>query len=143
MKDRIELALLLADGAAADRLGVFALLTLGIVESLANGALGTNDAVRILFHADNGRSVRKMLRDRTADEITSRGVHLPDFFDALPEDGGAARVPARTRRPADALPAAVGSEAGGGVTGRRGELSGRSCRVDFAQSCPHRIGRSQ
>jgi hypothetical protein len=65
---------------------IFALFNLGIVESLANGLLSAADAVRLFFHADNCLFVRKQLRDKTVDEIMSRGVQLPDLFQALPPD---------------------------------------------------------
>jgi hypothetical protein len=87
MRDSIDLSQLLA-GIADDaprRLGVFALLGLGIVESLANGALSSADAVRVFFGAQNCLYVRKKLRDDLADEIMSHGVQLPDLFEALSE----------------------------------------------------------
>jgi hypothetical protein len=65
---------------------LFALLNLGIVESLANGLMSAADAPRLFYHADNCLFVRKRLRDKTADEIMSRGVQLPDLFEALPAD---------------------------------------------------------
>lgn len=63
---------------------LFALLHLGIIESLANGLMSAEDAPRLFYHADNCLFVRKRLRDKTADEIMSRGVQLPDLFEALP-----------------------------------------------------------
>jgi len=68
----------------ADRLGVFALLGLGVAESLTSGLLSASDSVRSFFHADNCLFVRKRLRNKLADEIMSRGTQLPDIFDALP-----------------------------------------------------------
>jgi len=62
----------------------FALVCLGAVESLLNGAISSNDSIRIIFHAHNCQFVRTSLGDDTADEIMSRGVQLPDVFDALP-----------------------------------------------------------
>ena len=87
MKDNIDLSALLAgvDGGAARRLSLFALLGLGMVESLANGALSTADAVRVFFNAQNCLYVRKKLRDKVADEVMSHGVQLHDLFEALPE----------------------------------------------------------
>ncbi|HZF37568.1 MAG TPA: hypothetical protein VE715_01985, partial [Blastocatellia bacterium] len=66
------------------QLALFALLNLGLVESLASGSISAADAVRIFFHAENCLFVRQRLRDRTADEVMSRGTQLPDLFDALP-----------------------------------------------------------
>lgn len=53
MKDSIELSGLLtsAENDAARQLGVFALLGLGMVESLASGALSTDEAVNVFFNA--------------------------------------------------------------------------------------------
>jgi hypothetical protein len=65
---------------------LFALLNLGILESLANGIMGAAEAPRLFYHADNCLFVRKRLRDKTADEIMSRGVQLPDLFEALPTE---------------------------------------------------------
>lgn len=70
----------------AQRSALFALLTLGIIESLANGLLGATDALRVFFHAENCFFVRKQLRDKTADKIMSHGVQLPDLFEALPAE---------------------------------------------------------
>ena len=64
--------------------GIFALFILGILESLNNGLMSTSDVLQTFFHVDNILFVRQHLRDRTADEIMSRGVQLPDLFDILP-----------------------------------------------------------
>ena len=65
------------------RLALFALLTLGILESLAHGLLSATDALRVFFHAENCLFVRKQLRHKLADAIMSHGVQLPDLFEAL------------------------------------------------------------
>jgi len=62
----------------------FALLCLGIIESLTNGLMSVTDAPRLFFHAENCLFVRKSLKDRIADQIMSHGVQLPDLFDTLP-----------------------------------------------------------
>ncbi len=87
MKDSIDLPSLLSgvESKAARRRGVFALLGLGIVESLTSGALSSTDAVRIFFNAENCQYVRKKVRDPSADEFMGHGVQLPDLFQALPE----------------------------------------------------------
>ena len=64
----------------------FALICLGAVESLMSGAISSTDSVRLVFHADNCQFVRETLADETADEIMSRGVQLPDLFEALPAE---------------------------------------------------------
>ena len=66
------------------QLALFALLNLGLVESLAGGSISAADAVRIFFHAENCLFVRQRLRDRVADEVMSHGAQLPDLFDTLP-----------------------------------------------------------
>ena len=66
------------------RLALFALLTLGLLESLAHGLLSATEALQVFFHADNCLFVRKHLRDKTAEAIMSHGVQLPDLFEALP-----------------------------------------------------------
>jgi hypothetical protein len=69
------------------QVGVFSLLVLGVIESLVNGVLSALDAVRVFFNADKCLFVRKHLRKKIADEIMSRGVQLPDLFEALaPEE---------------------------------------------------------
>ena len=63
---------------------IFALLNLGILESLATGSLSATDAVSLFFHADNCLFVQHELRDRIAEQIMSHGVQLPDLFLVLP-----------------------------------------------------------
>jgi hypothetical protein len=63
---------------------LFALLTLGMLESLANGVLSATDAARVFFHVENCLFMRKQLRDKTADAIMGHGVQLPDIFEVLP-----------------------------------------------------------
>ena len=86
MNDRIELAQLLSDTGRtrAEQVEIFALLNLGVLESLSHGLISAADALRTFFHAENCVFVRRQVRNRTADEIMSRGVQLPDLFDALP-----------------------------------------------------------
>ncbi len=86
MNDNIHLQTLLSEaGRTSDRqLALFALLSLGILESLTSGLLSATDAVRVFFNAENCLFVRQHLRERAADEIMSHGVQLPDLFEALP-----------------------------------------------------------
>lgn len=88
MNDSMDLKTLLAalETTPFQSKTLFALLNLGIVESLANGMMSAAEAPRLFYHADNCLFVRKRLRDKTADEIMSRGVQLPDLFEALPAD---------------------------------------------------------
>src|SRR5439155_14941724 len=80
----LQTLLVASEGMPAQQLAVFALLTLGMLESLANGLLSATEALEVFFHAENCRYVRKHLQDKTADAIMSHGVQLPDLFDALP-----------------------------------------------------------
>jgi hypothetical protein len=63
---------------------LFAVTSLGIIDSLAAGALTPTDAIKAFFHAKNCRFVRSKLRDKRADEVMGRGVQLADLFDAMP-----------------------------------------------------------
>ena len=67
-------------------LALFALVNLGVIESLAAGSLGAAEAVNRLYFADNCLFVRTHLNDRTADRIMGHGVQLPDLFEALPAE---------------------------------------------------------
>lgn len=86
MHQRMSLQAVLAasNESPRERLALFALVTLGVLESLAHGLLSAADALRLFFHADNCLYVRKQLRDKTADAVMSHGVQLPDLFEALP-----------------------------------------------------------
>jgi len=64
--------------------GLFAVVALGIIDSLSAGALTPTDAIKAFFHAKNCRFVRSKLRDKRADEVMGRGVQLADLFDAMP-----------------------------------------------------------
>ena len=71
------------------RRATFALLVLGVVESISSGMLSATGAVGAFFTAENCLFVRQGLKNRLADEIMSRGVQLPDLFDALSPDEAA------------------------------------------------------
>lgn len=63
---------------------IFAVVALGVVDSLSAGSLTPTEAIKAFFHAKNCRFVRSKLRDKRADEIMGRGVQLADLFDAMP-----------------------------------------------------------
>jgi hypothetical protein len=87
MKRHIDLAQLLGHTEDPDcKLASFALLALGIAESLSVGALSANDVVTDFFNGDNCFFVEEILHDEAAKEIMGRGVQLADLFDALPHD---------------------------------------------------------
>jgi hypothetical protein len=85
MKQRVDIQTLLSHSDNEEqRLASFALLSLGVAESLVSGTMTASEAVATYFHADNCLYVRRQLRHKTADEIMGRAVQLPDIFDALP-----------------------------------------------------------
>jgi hypothetical protein len=69
-----------------ERLEHFALLNLGIVQSLASGVLGATEAIQRFYHADNCLYVRKLHKNNQANTIMSHGLQLPDLFDCLPTE---------------------------------------------------------
>ena len=70
-------------GSRTQQLEFFAIVNLDIVESLASGALAPADVVRCFYHAANLLYARRTLRSKDVDDVMSRGVQLPDLFDAL------------------------------------------------------------
>jgi hypothetical protein len=75
-----------ASGSLTQQLELFALVNLGLVQSLASGMMSVTEATRRFYHADNCLYVRKHLRNREANAIMSQGVQLPDLFDCLPPE---------------------------------------------------------
>jgi hypothetical protein len=65
-------------------LALFAVTTLGIIDSFASGAITPSEAITSFFHAKNIRFVKSKLGDDRAMEILGRGTQLGDLFDALP-----------------------------------------------------------
>ncbi len=65
---------------------LFALLNLGLMESLANGMLSPDEAVRLFYNAENCLFVGRHLKKKVAAEIMSRGTQLGDLFEALAAD---------------------------------------------------------
>jgi len=88
MNQRIDLKAVLsgAGRSRSERVALFALISLGIIESLANGLVSATDVVQVFFHAENCLFVRKQFKVKAAEEIMSHGVQLADLFDALPAD---------------------------------------------------------
>jgi hypothetical protein len=75
------------NGSLARQLELFALVNLGLVQSMASGVLTPTEAVKRFYHAGNCLYVQKHLRKKEAQLIMSRGVQLPDLFDCLaPEE---------------------------------------------------------
>lgn len=65
-------------------LPLFAVTSLGIIESLVAGSLTPTEAIHAFFHGKNIRFVKTKLGDDRAAEIMGRGVQLADLFDAMP-----------------------------------------------------------
>ena len=88
MKQRPTSRMLLSEVPAnpPQQLEHFALVNLGLVQSLASGLLSPAEAVERFYHADNCLYVRKHLRRKEANAIMSRGVQLPDLFECLPAE---------------------------------------------------------
>ena len=80
---RIALSDASGDPGPTQQLELFALLNLGMVQSLASGVLSATEAIQRFYHADSCLYVRKHLQNRDANAIMSHGVQLPDLFDSL------------------------------------------------------------
>ncbi len=91
MRD-MQLEAVLKAQPSVTRRAMFALLALGVAESISSGLLSASDAVQTFFTAENCLVVRQSLRSRLADEVMSRGVQLPDLFDALSPDEAARQL---------------------------------------------------
>jgi hypothetical protein len=87
MKQCIDLHTLLSQTTNQDQqISSFGLLSLGVIELLIGEAITASHAVELFFHANNCLFVRQQLRHKVADEMMSRGVQLPDIFEALPAE---------------------------------------------------------
>lgn len=87
MKDSISLQILLSQTSSRrQQVASFALLCLGIIESLTNGLMSVTDALRLFFHSENCLFVHKHLKEKIANQIMSHGVQLADLFEALPAE---------------------------------------------------------
>ncbi|MCB0081369.1 MAG: hypothetical protein KDE47_10575 [Caldilineaceae bacterium] len=84
--NRIFLSDLLTDikKTPTEQCSIFALLNLGLIESLGNGTISATEAVDCFFHADNCLFVHNHFYDRDAEAVMSHGVQLPDLFAVLP-----------------------------------------------------------
>jgi hypothetical protein len=88
MKQRHRSRMLLSEvpGDPPQQLELFALVNLGLVQSLASGILSPAEAVERFYHADNCLYVQRHLRKKEANAIMSRGIQLPDLFECLPAE---------------------------------------------------------
>jgi len=80
-KFHIDLSEICCD--SAKQLRYFALLNLGMVQSLASGIMSASEAIRLFYNAENCLYVKEHLRNKKADAIMSRGVQLSDLFEVL------------------------------------------------------------
>ena len=89
MRQSYRLRFVLSDarGDLPQQLELFALVNLGLVQSLASGVLSATEAVQHSYNADNCLYVHKHLRNRQANAILSHGVQSPDLFDSLSPEG--------------------------------------------------------
>lgn len=88
MKQHHPFRIVLSEASRSSRqqLEFFALLNLGLVQSLASGVLSPTEAVQRFYRVDNCLYVRKHLRNRETQAIMSHGVQLADLFDCLPAE---------------------------------------------------------
>jgi hypothetical protein len=89
MKQSHPLRVVLSElsGSPGRQLELFALVNLGLVQSIASGVLTPTEAVERFYHARNCLYVQKHFRRKEAQIIMSHGIQLPDLFDSLsPEE---------------------------------------------------------
>jgi hypothetical protein len=89
MRQSYRLRSILSDASddLPQQLELFALVHLGLVQSLARGVLSATEAVQRFYNSDNCLYVHRHLRNHEANAIMSHGVQLPDLFDSLsPEE---------------------------------------------------------
>jgi hypothetical protein len=86
LNEKIHLSQMLADAAGDPvRLSdMFSLFNLGLVETLRDGLLDPEDAVRFFYHSENCFYVKNNIKNKSANDLMGRGVQLSDLFDALP-----------------------------------------------------------
>jgi hypothetical protein len=85
MRQQQPVRIVLSDtsGSLTQQLELFALVNLGLVQSLSSGILSPTDAIHCFYYADNCLYVQKHFRNKVASAIMSRGVQLPDLFESL------------------------------------------------------------
>ena len=69
---------------AHEPLVVFALLNLGLAQSLGSGVITPEEAVETFYYGDNCLFVQRDIRNKVAAAIMSRGAQLADLFAVLP-----------------------------------------------------------
>jgi hypothetical protein len=88
MKKKNKFRVVLSDisGDLTQQLRYFALLNLGMVQSLTSGVISAAEAVRLFYNAENCLYVREHFRNKKVNAIMSHGVQLSDLFETLPAD---------------------------------------------------------
>lgn len=88
MKRTIWLETLLESAGADEtqRLALFAMVQLGVIQSIQSGLLTPSEALGFIYHAQNCFYIHQHFPDSTADVIMSHGIQLPDLFDVLPAE---------------------------------------------------------
>ncbi len=81
--NQIRIVLSKISGDLTQQLRYFALLNLGMVQSLASGVISATEAVQLFYSAENCLYVREHFRNKKANAIMSHGVQLPDLFEIL------------------------------------------------------------
>jgi hypothetical protein len=83
----INIVLSKLSGSPSQKLELFALVNLGLIQSLASGVLTPTDAISRFYHVENCLYVKSQHRQKEAQEIMSRGIQLADLFESLsPEE---------------------------------------------------------
>ncbi|HEV3023664.1 MAG TPA: hypothetical protein VGX76_14415 [Pirellulales bacterium] len=83
-QSQIELRTILAGLDGTQQLAVFAVINLGVMQSVGAKAMSPDQATQRFCHAGNCLYVKRRLKNKLADEVMSRGVQLADLFEALP-----------------------------------------------------------
>jgi hypothetical protein len=97
-------------GDQTEQLRFFALLNLGLVQSLASGVISAAEVIQLFYHAENCLYVGEHFRNKEANAIMSHRVQLPDLFECLSAEE-ASRVFARTRGNTISLHESLGGRA--------------------------------
>lgn len=75
-----------------ERREVFALIVLGLLDSLEGRVLTTADVSALFFNVGNSRFVASTLGCIDAEEVMARGCQLADLFDAIDPDEARAEL---------------------------------------------------
>ena len=81
--NRFRIVLSEIGGDPMQQLRFFALLNLGIVQSLVSGVISAAEAIQLFYNAENCLYVREHFLNKEANAIMSHGVQLPDLFECL------------------------------------------------------------